>query len=68
MNEDGNKNYHVGSPMCRDNAGSTRAFNHRITGDGHATVIVSTLTNKPLKVWHDQASCVHCQNMMSKHL
>ena len=67
MDEDGNKNYRVGSPACGDSTWSKRACNTRTTGDGHATIATSTLTNKPL-FWHDQMSCVHCQNEMSKHL
>ena len=68
IDKDNNKYYCISSPVCGDGTGSTRAYNHRVTGDGHTTVIVSALTNKPLMFWHNQTSCMHCQNVMSKLL
>ena len=48
MDEDGNRHYCVDRPARVDGAGSTRACNHRIIGDGHAKVAVSALTKSLL--------------------
>ena len=48
-----------------DGNGEKRAYNHIITGDQHATVIISLVTGEPLYVWHDQISCIHCQRKLT---
>ena len=53
-------------PICADGAGDIRAYNHRVTGSQHCTVICSNLTHKPLIIKHHQKSCVLCQRGITK--
>ena len=67
---DGNKHSFCVGPVAGDGNGEKRAYGHIniITGDQHATVIVSLVTGHPLYVWHDQISCIHCQRQLTKIL
>ncbi|EJK74880.1 hypothetical protein THAOC_03416 [Thalassiosira oceanica] len=43
-------------PLSSDGAGETRAYQHRITGKQHCTVVFSVLIDKPLAIKHHQIS------------
>ncbi|KAL7547979.1 hypothetical protein ACHAWF_017085 [Thalassiosira exigua] len=68
MDENGEWHSYAVSPVAIDGNGEKRAYNHIITGDQHATVIVSLLTGQPLYVWHDQISCIFCQRKLTEIL
>eukprot|EP00986_Skeletonema_menzelii_P020007 scaffold29846_cov211-Skeletonema_menzelii.AAC.1 len=53
---------------CADGAGDKRAYNHRITGSMHSTVVFSMLTGKVIAVRHDQVSCGLCDRQLTKLL
>jgi len=52
--------------VSSDGGGETRAYQHRITGHQHCTIIFSGVTGKPLAIKHDQLSCVHCTLTLTK--
>ncbi|KAL7545351.1 hypothetical protein ACHAWF_015517 [Thalassiosira exigua] len=66
VDSDGVQHTICSRPVASDGAGETRAYNHRITGRQHVTVLYSVETGKPLMVWHDQVSCVHCQRKLTE--
>ena len=55
-------------PVAVNGNGEKRAYGHIITGEQHCTVIISLITGKPLHIWHDQISCVHCQHKLTELL
>lgn len=66
--DSGNEHSICVGPVAVDGNGEKRAYNHIITGDQHATVIISLVTGQPLYVWHDQISCIHCQRKVTQLL
>ncbi|KAL7531549.1 hypothetical protein ACHAWF_003816 [Thalassiosira exigua] len=64
--EDGKEHILCSGPVAADGAGEVRAYNHRITGSQHCTVLYSVETGKPLLVWRDQVSCVNCQRTLTE--
>ena len=63
---EGNEHNICSGGVAYDGAGETRAYNHRITGSQHVTVLYSVDTGKPLMVWHDQLSCGHCSRIITQ--
>lgn len=62
----GKTHRYMSGPISADGAGETRAYNHRITGKQHCTVIMSGLTKKPLAIKHHQKSCCRCNRRISE--
>ena len=68
IDDDGKRHSICVGPVAGDGCGEKRAYGHIITGEQHATVIVSLVTGEPLYVWHDQISCIFCQRKLTQIL
>ena len=66
IHSDGQRHVICCGQVASDGGGETRAYQHRITGHQHCTVIFSGVTGKPLAIKHDQLSCVHCTLTLTK--